>query len=351
MIKKNIFFLFLLSSRVFATKPANVSIGLSPKTHVKNEDSDSRNGILTFVSNQTKRSYFIPTATGALFAGSLLYPLLFTERSKEGLKNAFGQLKNSFHELSKKDLALQLLKSLYVASTISSNDFVIELEEKYISLNKVAFLTLAGYYTWNTLTNSDDLTLNPALLEKLTENYAPLFTVESLAKAMHWTDEPVMQAEKISLTKNDDHNKIVNVVCYTLFVLGWERLIKKSPLNRDFLKKMIYEFFFIYALSIPDHSQSNIKSSILQAAVWYMLLTSIYKASIGTTGLSKLENVLPATPSLETITGLIGKDFFVPMILYNNLLKAINEYIFDKKDNDKKVNSDSDTLEEESTSR
>lgn len=300
--------------------PSFLNINFSIHEEISYEESGK--SISSLIQKQTEKEYFLPIATTTFFTLGTLMPVMMNHSKFTELT----EIKKFLGSIPKKDFALTGLKSLFVASHLTT-EFKSNDKEKRISdyaqqLSLLGLLTVYTHKTVRDLLKAEGPRKLETLFEKLLENYGTIGMVNTLIKGMKNNNEPLIKKSKINRLEEKNQKYAYYGSLIALLCL-WEHGIKKD-FSRDAILKTTMNILLLAAVTYDKTPQYN---DILKKLLILLLLGHAIK-NFYTNSESSLEQSEIKLITLEDITRQIGKIYALPHA-FNALIKNLND-IFPK---------------------
>lgn len=284
--------------------------------------------ISSLIQKQTQKEYFLPIATTTFFTLGTLMPVMMNHSKFTELT----EIKKFLGSIPKKDFALTGLKSLFVASHLTT-EFKSNDKEKRISdyaqqLSLLGLLTVYTHKTVRDLLKAEGPRKLETLFEKLLENYGTIGMVNTLIKGMKNNNEPLIKKSKINRLEEKNQKYAYYGSLIALLCL-WEHGIKKD-FSRDTILKTTQNILSLPVLTsdIPAEYNDALKKLFILVLLGYAI-KKFYTNSESSLEQSEIKRI-----ALEDITRQIGKDLALPTI-FNTFIDNFNSYIFPKSEKKK----------------
>lgn len=297
-------------------------------------DNEQKEPISSFIQNQTQKKYFLPIATTTFFTLGIFMPVMMN-RSKF---TELTEIKKFLGSIPKKDFALTGLKSLFVASHLTT-EFKSNEKGKRISdcaqrLSLLGLLTVYTHKTVRDLLKAEEPRKLETLFEKLLENYGTIGMVNTLIKGMKNNDTSLIERSKINRVKEKNQEYAYYGSLIALLCL-WEHGIKKD-FSRDAILKTTTNILSLAALT--SYISAPYNDALKKLFILVLLGYAIKK--FYTNSESSLEQSEIKLIALEDITRQIGKDLALPTI-FNTFIDFFNSHIFPKsKEEEERTNKE-----------
>lgn len=300
--------------------PSFLNINFSMREEISYEEPGK--SISSLIQKQTEKEYFLPIATTTFFTLGTLMPVMMNHSKFTELT----EIKKFLGSIPKKDFALTGLKSLFVASHLTT-EFKSNDKEKRISdyaqqLSLLGLLTVYTHKTVRDLLKAEGPRKLETLFEKLIENYGSIGLVYTMIEGIKNNDKSLIERSKINVFKEEDQRYAYYGSLIALLCL-WENGIKKD-FSRDAILKTTIN---IVSLAVLTYDFSPEYNNVLKKLLILGLLGYAIK-KFYTNSESSLEQSEIKLIALEDITKEIGKIYALPHA-FNALIKNLND-IFPK---------------------